>query len=214
MKSFTFRSFILPLVVCAMFPVAAMCFLEWAAVAPWGLEGLLWFKFFFTLGGMIVVPALCGSLIGLGFERSRRISAILCLCCLSYIVSFIFVAGRADKIRMKAFGRLAERSAPLVAAIKSYDQKHGKPPESLEALVPEFLAAVPGTGMAAYPKYNYYAGEKAAANYDSNSWVLSVSCPSGIINFDQFLYFPRQNYPATGYGGSLEKVKDWAYVHE
>jgi len=28
------------------------------------------------------------------------------------------------------------------------------------------------------------------------------------------LYFPKKDYPEKGYGGSLERVGDWAYVHE
>ncbi len=28
------------------------------------------------------------------------------------------------------------------------------------------------------------------------------------------LYFPNRNYPQHGYGGWLEPVGDWAYVHE
>lgn len=69
------------------------------------------------------------------------------------------------------------------------------------------------TGMAAYPQYEYHTGARAA-QYDGNPWVLVVFTPSGGINFDEFLYFPLQNYPRSGYGGSLEQLGDWAYVHE
>jgi hypothetical protein len=34
------------------------------------------------------------------------------------------------------------------------------------------------------------------------------------MNWDMFLYFPKQNYPKAGYGGWLERIEDWAYVHE
>ena len=67
--------------------------------------------------------------------------------------------------------------------------------------------------MAAYPEYKYLSGEKVK-DYDGNPWVLYVFTPSGGINFDQFLYFPLQNYPSHGYGGSLERIGNWAYVHE
>jgi hypothetical protein len=30
----------------------------------------------------------------------------------------------------------------------------------------------------------------------------------------QFMYSPLPNYPERGYGGSLERVGEWAYVHE
>jgi hypothetical protein len=43
--------------------------------------------------------------------------------------------------------------------------------------------------------------------------VLLVSTLKG-GSFDRFLYFPLQNYPEDGYGGSLERIGDWAYLHE
>jgi hypothetical protein len=118
-----------------------------------------------------------------------------------------------EQIRGRAFKRLAERSTPLVGAISEYDRKYGGPPASLEALVPEFLPGVPKTGMMAYPEYRYYTGDKAQ-RYNENPWVLVIDTPSGGVNFDQFMYFPRQNYPERGYGGWLETIGDWAYVHE
>jgi hypothetical protein len=68
--------------------------------------------------------------------------------------------------------------------------------------------------MAAYPKYEYLTGRQTLEQYDGNPWVVWVDTPSGGINWDIFLYYPRQNYPQRGHGGYLERVKDWAYVHE
>jgi len=67
--------------------------------------------------------------------------------------------------------------------------------------------------MAAYPNYEYMCGEEAE-RFDGNPWVLLVRTPSGPINWDMFMYFPLQNYPEAGYGGRIEDVGDWAYVHE
>lgn len=114
---------------------------------------------------------------------------------------------------MRAFAELAERSKPIVLAIRSYETKYGRPPESLQSLVPEFIATVPGTGIPAYPDYRYYTGGQAT-HYDGNPWILTVFTPSGFINFDQFMYYPRQNYPSHWGGQRLQRVGDWAYVHE
>jgi hypothetical protein len=116
-------------------------------------------------------------------------------------------------IRNDAFHRLAQRSNGLVTAIKNYERSRESPPPDLGALVPEFLDAVPGTSMAAYPEYQYLAGAMAA-RFEQNPWILVVPAPSGGINFDEFLYFPLQNYPQQGYGGWLQRIGDWAYVHE
>ncbi len=66
----------------------------------------------------------------------------------------------------------------------------------------------------AYPEFRYHTGIEAKDRFANNAWALSVATPSGGINWDMMLYFPDQNYPDRGYGGSLERVGDWAYVHE
>ena len=46
------------------------------------------------------------------------------------------------------------------------------------------------------------------------SWELRVRCPSGFLNWDVFHYWPGARYPDSLYGGSVERIGDWAYVHE
>ena len=186
---------------------------EYLIVGPVGtcylimLPGLLIFPAFGALAYLLASPVL---LIPRSFRRQRLRRCGLCLVLLvATIAGFRF----AGSIRDDAFHRLAQRSSGLVTAIKNYERSHGGPPPSLNALVPEFLAAVPGTGMAAYPDYQYRAGD-AAKRYEQNPWILIVPTPYGGINFDEFLYFPLQNYPQRGYGGWLQRMGDWAYVHE
>jgi hypothetical protein len=45
-------------------------------------------------------------------------------------------------------------------------------------------------------------------------WELRVPCSRGGLNWDVFFYWPGQRYPAKAYGGSIERLGDWAYVHE
>jgi len=118
-----------------------------------------------------------------------------------------------QRIRMAAFHRQAERGAAVVQAIKRYEATHGRPPPTLETLVPSLLPGVPSTGMPAYPEWCYKAGH-GAHEWDGNPWVLYMNCSWLFCQFDMFMYFPKQNYPETGYGGGLERIKDWAYVHE
>ncbi|MCW5557110.1 MAG: hypothetical protein KIT22_04640 [Verrucomicrobiae bacterium] len=196
---------------CALIPLVCISAVERMAVAPHGSEAFLWLELLFVLPAMVAVPAFIVALVGLAFQRVRRYAIVLALCSLAYWVAFIFSLRLGESVRMRAFHRLAERSKPLVAAVHAYEQKHGRPPESLEALVPEFIPFVPSTGMGAYPEYRY---STPATNHDGNPWVITVFTPSGGINFDQFMYFPLTNYPKAGYGGWLERIGDWAYVHE
>jgi hypothetical protein len=54
-------------------------------------------------------------------------------------------------------------------------------------------------------------GHKRIAQYYGNSWILRADVSSAFLNWDEFLYFPQQNYPAQG---SFERVGKWAYFHE
>jgi hypothetical protein len=201
----------LPL-ACAAIPLVCIPAAEWLVVSGYGYEALLWQVIFLIIPALLAVPVFLAALIGLGFKRTRFISSVCALCSATYLVAFIISLPIGEKIRMRGFHRLAERSKPLVDAVRAYEDKHGRPPASLEALVPEFIASIPSTGMKAYPKYEYSVVTNA--NVHGNPWIITIFTPSGGINFDQFMYWPLTNYPARGYGGWIERVGDWAYVHE
>ncbi len=197
--------------LCATIPLVCIPVADWLAVSSHGNSGFLDLSLLFVFVALAAFIAFIVSLVGLIFIRIRRFSALLALCSAAYLVA-LFVSMRVGEyIRMNAFHQLAERSQPLVGAIHAFEQRHKHPPESLRALVPEFIPSIPNTGMAAYPEYDYLT---PATNWDGNSWVLRVPTSLGVLNWDQFIYFPLTNYPASGYGGSLERVEDWAYVHE
>ena len=198
----------------------ALCAL--LVIAPPGLQSLalsqpgreaLHVQALFGLCALAALVALVISPFVIPVPRLRTFALGSLAASAAVLLSLYLGSNLGSRVRMAAFQRLAERSASLVQAVRSYEVQHGTPPPDLAALVPKFLPAIPGTGLAAYPSYEYLAGEKAA-RFDGNPWVLVVSTPSGGINFDTFMYFPLQNYPETGYGGSLERVLDWAYVHE
>lgn len=214
MTSSGYRFVVLPLCF-AVIPLVCIPAAEWGAVSCYGSLSLcwllLWIPLFFSLPVFAAVPTFFVALLGLIFRRFRRNAAVVALCLASFVLAFIVSLQIGNNVRMSAFHRLAERSKPLIVAIQAFEQRHGHPPESLQALVPEFIVSVPSTGMKAYPNYEY---STVSTNYYDNPWALVVFTPSGAINFDQFMYFPRTNYPEADYGGSLERVGDWAYVHE
>lgn len=201
------------LVGIAALPLLILPLLQYLGIAPFGASGFLWLMVLVILplptAGLVVILAPF-----LFFSRRFRPAAFrFFLAAAVFMLAVPLGIRLGTHVRRAAFHRLAERSTPLVNAIKDYTTQNGQPPATLSALVPEFLPAVPQTGMAAYPRYDYHVGEKALL-FNGNPWILSVFTPAGGINFDQFLYFPLQNYPETGYGGSLERIADWAYVHE
>ena len=199
--------------ICLVVPGFLLVLTEWLAVSPWGFK---WLVGMFAVITMPVTVAVVGIFIAPWFllSKNRRRAALFALICsVACLVSFTVGSVAGAHIRRAGFVALAERSKPLVKAVKQYEHDQGKPPGSLDALVPTYLPQVPSTGLGAYPKYEYVSGDKAK-RFEANPWAIYVFTPSGGINFDQFLYFPLQNYPKKGFGGWLERIGDWAYVHE
>ncbi|RYG53405.1 hypothetical protein EON80_32750 [bacterium] len=106
---------------------------------------------------------------------------------------------------------MTERSQPLIQAIENYRREHDQYPAQLSDLAPEHLLEVPYTGAVGYPQFRY---KKASENSLFKSYELQIFTPVGGINFDTFNYWPEHAYPKTMYGGTVERIGDWAYVHE
>jgi len=198
----------------AVSAVAYFPFSQWIATTPVGTQLFLWGQMIYGFPLMVAVLSTPVAIIGVFIPRTRRQSlsllAIFSLfvpCCIAGIIF-------GHKVRNAGMRTFAERSQSLIAAIQKYEQDHSAPPNSLQDLVPVYIPVVPTTGMMAYPEYGYHTGEEAKKQYRGNSWALSVPTPSGGINWDMMLYFPNQDYPRLGYGGGLERIEDWAYVHE
>jgi len=153
------------------------------------------------------------------FERIRHIAipitvfgfAFLLFTCSILILSDYYLSS----YRRQVFQNLAEQSQTLVNAIHEFERTNNVPPDNLQQLVPEYISEIPQTGIGAYPNYCYrtlLTEEVFKAN--GNQWILYVDTPRGGSNNDLFIYLPLQNYPEKGFGGDLEKIDNWAYVHE
>jgi hypothetical protein len=103
--------------------------------------------------------------------------------------------------------------APIIAALKQYNNDHGNYPNSLKGLIPEHLPAIPRTGLIGYPEFTYRDGyNDIVAVLDS--YELRIECSSGGINFDRLVYCPSETYPPTIQGNGTELIDRWVYVHE
>jgi len=201
-------------IVLAGSPVVLMPLTQVLALSSWGSVGWLWLVL--PPCGTVALMAAAAIPTGLGMLvfRARRLQglATLALAILA-LGAVVLGASVGERVRMAAFRRVAERSAPLVAAIHQYAVDHGAAPAKLAYLVPRHLPALPVTGLGAYPDYSYEVASKRVLRAD-NPWMISIPAPEGLLNWDEFIYLPRQNYPRMGFGGWLQRIGDWAYVHE
>lgn len=110
------------------------------------------------------------------------------------------------ELRETGFEYLARDARRLTAAIAEHHEVHGEFPRTLDSIPSEVRSGL--------PEFHYYVGDMARDRYHGNPWVLTLDAGTGFLNWDQFLYYPEQNYPDVGHGGWLRRVGDWAYVHE
>ena len=190
-------------------------FLGWAAyvwaVLPYGstfFQGLALFTPMIVMAAIVAIPVALG---GLLFTATRAAAGRVLLFAGAIALGSILGLGSGPRLRMKRIANVVAAARPLTQAIHAFEKQTGKPPTTLSDLVPRYLAAVPPTGMGGYPEWEYTS---LANQYEGNPWVLIVETGGPGINFDQLMYFPNQRYPAIGYGGDLERVGEWAYVHE
>lgn len=190
------------------FPIA--CELVIMSSLPGKISGwvsLLWIFVWFILF-MVTLVGLVPALTLMLFRGARRTGGLIWIACVCALLSTVPAAIASWDIRMNGFKQMAERTKPLVAAIKKYENQKGHALEQLEDLVPEFLPEVPKTGIGAYPDYHYERLEG-----ETDPWELSVWCGVGISNWDEFFYRPSEKYGERA-GGWVEPVGDWAYFHE
>jgi hypothetical protein len=172
-----------------------------------GQEMVIWL----CLLGMVVMAL--SLIIGISFGKIRCSSMALFFGASLLVTLSMISLKSADGIRQQGFERLSREATPLVAAIHSYSEKYGYPPENLEELQIEYPEGhvIKGGEL---PDFEYVLGALASDRFHGNPWVLVLKTPTGPFRWDQFLYYPLQNYPPLGHGGWFEKVGGWAYVHE
>ena len=114
------------------------------------------------------------------------------------------------ELRMYGFALAAERAEPMIEAIEEFTRDEGHPPDELSALVPTYIVELPTK----LPPLDIVTDSEKLAEYGNNPWALSALVSRGLSNWDRFIYFPDQEYPERGFGGGLERIGGWAYVHE
>ncbi|MHC5539814.1 hypothetical protein ACYOEI_16465 [Singulisphaera rosea] len=98
-------------------------------------------------------------------------------------------------------------------ALAQYRRDKGDYPEELSLLVPRYLPQIPSTQMIGYPDWIYSKGRNDL-DRKPDTYELKINCPSGIFNFDWFIYWPSENYPKRIQDNGVERIRTWAYIHE
>lgn len=175
----------------------------------WGIPGqelVVWL----CLLGMVIMAV---SVLGFFSEKMRCTSVAVFIGAGLMVTLGLISLKSADSIRVQGFERLALEAAPLVEAIHAYNNEFGHPPKNLDELEVNYPPGYIVKG-GELPDFEYLPGSQAKDRYHGNPWVLKLDTPTGPLRWDRFIYYPLQNYPSLAQGGWVEKIGEWAYVHE
>ncbi|MGA2181121.1 MAG: hypothetical protein ABSH15_16260 [Verrucomicrobiota bacterium] len=191
----------------------------WFSVAPHGSDYL-----YNKISGMLVIYlflvvlynvvritfAVVGRLFGVGKVGWPQLAGGAIFCGIVFVITLI-AFGVGETMRDAGFKAITVRGRPLVAAIKQFQAKNGAPPGGLDELVPDFIPAIPDTGVGAYPKYEYLR-QPDPVKYGGNPWVLFVNVSTDDQMQDLLIFYPNQNYPSRQQVASVRRFGDWAKI--
>jgi hypothetical protein len=158
-----------------------------------------------VLGMLGAIGVVLSSPILLFFKRFRQNAVSSLVLVVIFIPCYALGIFWELQIRFDRMELVLERGQPIVGAIEAYEQKNGHPPGSLNELVPDYLDAIPATGIGVLPTFHYWTGEPKDV-LEGNEWILIVHPPSVVMSFDSYKYFPRQNYPEESI-----RIGTWVY---
>jgi hypothetical protein len=157
-----------------------------------------------------IIVSVVGRLFGKGKRTWTELGATGLFLVIIFLVTIIGLIIGA-MLRDRGYRAIVAHSQPLLAAIKQYQDKTGKPPDRLDALVPDYLPAIPDTGAGAYPNYEFITNA-SPTQYAGNRWVLSVDVSTDDLTRDQLIYYPDRNYPSKPQVAIARRFGDWAFL--
>jgi hypothetical protein len=205
----------LVVVVAALFSASALAWwatFAWASL-PSGSDVFYRWSWVPTLAWFLALLGVPLGLLTCLFRRARARALRGLAACAAILLGFS-VGGRIGSWHQsKGIDQLPARAAPLIAGLRAFERDQGRAPETIEELVPTYLAAIPPTGFGGHPRWWYVRSPFAphpdqAGLYGDNAWALNVYVGARPGPSYRLLYLPDRQYPA-----SARRVGDWALVH-
>jgi hypothetical protein len=172
----------------------------WSQFQPWGLseKPVMFANIAQILALIFTVMFAAGAAVFVVPRASRQ--AAIALLCGALVGGGILVADVFAYRFVHDAGcrRIISRGQPVVAAIQRFQVDAGRPPDSLEELVPKYLPSMPSTGAAIAPEFSYSRDEALR-------WQLVVALPQSIMDDSSLMYTSDHTYGACAY-----RYRDWA----
>lgn len=207
-KDWTFAPVLVVVVLCVD---AGFVYANYQAFAPCdghftlGLVRMIWGILMMCFGLLVMLALVRHAVLGAtGSQSWRPAIEYLVLGVTTSLAIFggVAVADAAIGVQLERF---VERSKPLVAALESYQAKHGEAASSLDDLVPGAIEKIPDDGICASTGFDYRTAK------DGSTWSLRLPIDVDAIEPIYLLYEPGHDY---SHVPVMERYGDWAYVHE
>ncbi|MGY2134882.1 hypothetical protein ACW9KT_21810 [Hymenobacter sp. HD11105] len=147
---------------------------------------------FLSLPGLLLVPV---GLLWLWHQRRQpkatRLGFYPLLLCTLPVMLFVHSFGSAQVLRSWSRSRAITRSAPLLAALATYQAKHQRYPVHLTDLRPRYLPQLPSPGVMGIAGYTY------ETHPDCFQLTFAQNVLLG-FNFEVVAYDPRDHHQAQG----------------
>ena len=175
----------------------------------WATHGIAWplSKLFgptsvvMVFAGMFVAFAFLCVAIGAAIEAHQKREKLppkfgyAALFCVIYVAGHVFYPGFNIfwNTRRAGLQQAATRARPLIVAIENFRLDNKRAPHDLQELMPKYLAKIPRTGMASYPRFRYQTREQSGKNVRFQTYQLQVATSTGFINWGHFQLLARSH---------------------
>ena len=95
----------------------------------------------------------------------------------------------------------------VAPSIIEYEKRNNIPPDSLDAIVPEFIPSIPNKYFLDLGVHYSLSIEPKDERWVGNSWILEAWFPVDLLNYEIFIYPSNNIYPE-----SMKKFGNWVYV--
>jgi hypothetical protein len=153
-----------------------------------GVVALMMLSTYLLIAGLVVSPVVfIISFACTGWKRARSAALALTMGSLIFLCSGVLALAVERRLEDAGVDRAIQRGQPLVDAIERFQAANGRSPESLQELVPSYIASVPGTGASAFPEFTYLPTTGQAG-----AWSLSVHIGKILFDWRHVEYRPNR----------------------
>lgn len=134
-------------------------------------------------------------------------AAFFVVCAMVLAVAFQI----GESAQRAALRRFVGRVDPILDAIEAFQRIHGRAPQKLSELVPEFIAEESMKNCLAGVELKFVRND-SFDKFSGNPWALLVVVWKDESSVELLAYYPGKNYPTNTRGFYTTRIGDWLWI--